>query len=107
MISQGPAVPTDALQIYRLRSQRGVVKRPWDDECVVYVTDARETHLLTTPCVHILDLLERGPASYAALYRALELLLGDADHHEVTSLLGQIVDTLGKIGLIDMHEEVS
>lgn len=90
----------------RLLSTAKYVKRTWDHECVVYVTAARETHLLTTPCAHILGMLEYGQASHAALHRELASLMADTEDHEVTRLLDQIIEILGKIGLIETHEEV-
>jgi len=95
------------LQIYSLRSSPGFLKRSWDDECVVYIADARETHLLTAPCAHVLGLLEQGPASFGALHTELHWLLDGTEDQDVLSLLGQIVDTLGKIGLIESCEDVS
>lgn len=71
------------------------------------MTAARETHLLTAPCAHILGVLEYGQASHAALRRELASLLTEAEEHEVMSLLSQIIETLGKIGLIESREEVS
>jgi len=100
-------VATNALQTYSLRSSGGYLKRSWDDECVVYVSDARETHLLTTPCAHVLGLLEQGPASFESLRSELRMLVDDAQDQEIVDLVGEIVATLGKIGLVEAREDAS
>lgn len=100
-------VATHALQIYSLRPAAGYLKRSWDDECVVYVADARETHLLTAPCAHVLGLLEQGPASFETLNSELRLLLDGAQDQEVVDLVGEIVATLDRIGLVEAREDAS
>ena len=95
------------MQIYSLRSSSGYLKRSWDEESVVYVADARETHLLTAPCAHVLGLLERGPASFESLRIELGMLLDGAQDQEVGDLVGEIVDTLEKIGLVEAREDAS
>lgn len=100
-------VTTNALQTYSLRSSGGYLKRSWDDECVVYAADARETHLLTAPCAYVLGLLEQGPASLESLRSELRLMLDDALDQEVVELLSEIVATLDKIGLIETPEDAS
>ena len=100
-------VATDALQTYSLRSSNAYLKRSWDDECVVYVADARETHFLTAPCTHVLGLLEQGPVSSETLNSELRMLLDDAQEQEIVDLIGEIVNTLGRIGLVEAHEDAS
>jgi PqqD family protein of HPr-rel-A system len=100
-------VAADVLQIYSLRSSSGYLKRIWDDECVVYVADARETHLLTAPCAHVLGLLEQGPVSSEMLNSELGLLLEGAQDQEVADLVCEIVTTLAKIGLVQSSEDAS
>lgn len=100
-------VANDPLQIYSLRSSSGYLKRSWDDECIVYVADARETHLLTAPCAHVLGLLEQGPASFERLRNELGLLLDSAQDHQVVDLVGEIIATLDRIGLVEAREDAS
>ena len=97
----------NALQTFSLRSSDGYLKRSWDDECIVYVTDARETHLLTAPCAHVMGLLEQGPATFERLRSKLRMLVDDAQDQEVVDLLSEIVATLAKIGLVEAREDVS
>jgi hypothetical protein len=77
-------VAANALQTFSLRASGGYLKRSWDDECIVYVPDARETHLLTAPCAHVMGLLEQGPATFESLGSRLRLLVDDAQDQEIT-----------------------
>jgi len=80
------------------------VKRHWDDECVVYCSDARETHLLASPSAQVLDILECGPASSDTLTRGLQAVLGDATDQDAGLLVADIVDSLIEIGLVEVRE---
>lgn len=97
----------NALQTFSLRCSGGYLKRSWDDECIVYVTDARETHLLTAPCAHVMGLLEQGPATFEGLHSQLRKLVDDAPDQEIVDLLSDIVATLAKIGLVEAREDAS
>jgi PqqD family protein of HPr-rel-A system len=97
----------DTLEFYSLRSTHEILKRTWDDECVVYREDARETHLLTAPCAYVLGLLERGPVSLAVLRNELYQFLNGAEEADIANLLSEIVGTLSKIGLIETRGDVS
>ena len=63
--------------------------------------------MLTVPCAHILETLERGPASFDFLLCELQDLMNTSDDIEVTRLLREVLDSLDKIGLILAFEEVS
>jgi len=95
------------LQIYSLRQSPEVLKRCWDGECAVYITEARETHLLNEPCAQILGRLEQSRASFDALEDFLHSLLEVGEDESVRSLLHEILDSLGKIGLIEACEDIS
>lgn len=97
----------NALQTFSLRSSGGYLKRSWDDECIVYVTDARETHLLTAPCALVMGLLEQGPATFESMRSKLSVLVDGAQDQEVVDLLSEIVATLAKIGLVEAREDAS
>ena len=90
-----------------LKCRTQYFKRAWDDECVVYKEDSRETHLLTAPSAHIFNLLEQGPVSYETLRNALHIFLIEAEDSEVIALLSEIVNNLEKIALIESLEDVS
>lgn len=60
---------------------------------------------MTASCAHVLGLLEQGPVPFETLRSALHAFLDGAQEHEVLKLLGEIVDTLGKIGLVTAHED--
>lgn len=95
------------LQTYKLRSSSGYLKRIWDDECVVYVRDSRETHLLNAPSAHVLVLLEQGPATLEGLQNELRPLLEDVPDQKLVDLVDEIIETLARIGLVQAHEEAS
>ena len=80
------------------------MKRHWDDECVVYCSDARETHLLASPGAQVLEILERGPASSVTLTHGLRVVLGDATDQDAVLLVADIVNSLIEIGLVEVRE---
>jgi len=73
---------------------------------VIFLPGSRETHLLSEPCALVLSVLERGVASVDTLQAELRQAIEDADDDQVAALLHEILDTLGKIGLIETFEGV-
>lgn len=73
---------------------------------MLFLPDSRETHLLSEPCALVLCVLECGVASDDALHAQLRQAIEDADDDQVAELLHEILDTLGKIGLIETFEGV-
>ena len=94
------------LQKISVCSSSGFLKRSWGDDCVVYATESRETHLLNLPCALVLERVEEGPTSFTSLIRELRDLTGCSDEKEVNKLLHEVISSLIKIGLIQVHEEV-
>lgn len=95
------------METYRLTPFLSVLQRNWSDECVVYIANSRETHLLSAPCAFVLGVLERGPAAARELMHQMQEALGDAEPQEVSALVQEIVDRLGKIGMIEALEDAS
>lgn len=83
--------------------------RRWgeDEASAVYLSDARETHLLSPTCAHLLAILAQGPASEAGLLRALQHYLDGATDDEVHRQLGLILETLHRLGLLDALPEAA
>jgi len=73
---------------------------------VIFLPDSRETHLLSEPCAFVLRVLERGVASVDTLQAELRQAVEGADDDQVAALLHEILDNLGKIGLIETFEGV-
>lgn len=73
---------------------------------MVFLPDSRETHLLSEPCTFVLNLLDQGVSSAEKLREELGLAMEEADDLQVSNLLGEILDTISKIGLIETHEGV-
>ena len=84
-----------------LRKPISITARTWGDECVIFLGDSRETHLLSPPCAYILDLLANEPVSYDILSTKLHEFFDDAESGRVGELLDQIIATLRKIGIVE------
>ena len=61
------AVPT----AWRITPGQALRLRQFDDECVLYNDLSGDTHLLGDCAVHLLSVLQNGPATRAALFDAL------------------------------------
>ena len=97
----------DTLRSYRLCSALGIVKRDYVDDCVVYLSAARETHLLSATAAQVLALIEETAQSPKALLEAIMPHFEDASEAEVSTLLGEVVDGLSRIGIIEAVEDAS
>ena len=95
------------MQNFSLIPNLEILKRTWDGECTVYLTTSRETHLLSAPCAHLLEVLEQGPVPFDVLQDRLQLFASDADAQEVSDLAHEIVSTLTRIGIIETVEDAS
>lgn len=93
--------------IYRLAPTLEFLQRNWGDECVVYITTSRETHLLNAPCTFVLGVLERSSASAGELIGRMQEALNDAEPQEVSHLVQEVVDQLSRIGMIEALEDAS
>lgn len=96
-----------ANQVFRLRQPDRLLTRSWNGERVIFRLDARETHLLSIPCTHVLELLEQSPTSSQALHDSFQALLTGLEEEEVQAQLAQILETLSKLGVIEAFEDVS
>lgn len=83
------------------------LQRTWDEECVVYVVESGETHLLSSACTFLLDRLESGPVSIQMLTDEFLSSSDDLTLEDISSLLGDVVHSLGRIGLIQTVENPS
>ena len=95
------------MQNFGLIPNLEILKRTWDGECAVYLTTSRETHLLSAPCAHLLEVLEQGSIPFDVLQDRLLLFASDADAQEVSDLAHEIVSTLTRIGIIETVEDAS
>lgn len=83
------------------------LQRTWDEECVVYVIDSGETHLLSSACSFLLERLASGPISVQALSDEFLSLSDDLEQEEVSDLVGAVIHNIRKIGLIETVENPS
>jgi PqqD family protein of HPr-rel-A system len=95
-----------AVSLLALSSRPRFLKRSWDDGCVVHVADSGETHLLSPACALLLERLESGPTSIQTLSDEFLSLNDDLTPEELSGLLGDIIRSLCKIGLIETVETV-
>ena len=94
----------DALLIANTSLGTRVLQRTWAEECVVYLVDSGDTHLLSYQSAQLLSLLQNGPLAFEALVIAFESLYDDSDRTEIVGLIGEIIKSLGKLGLIETKE---
>ena len=97
----------DTLRYYRLRPAMGMVKRDCGDDCVVYLSAARETHLLSATAGQVLALIEETAQTSQALLEAMKPHFEDASEAEVSTLLEEVVNGLSRIGVIEVFEDAS
>lgn len=90
--------------LYGLNVSLKPIIRVWDDEVAVYLEETRETHLLGVPCLVMLDLLRSGLVSQVQLESELQLLFKGVQPQEIVDLSRQVVDSLFKVGLLEIHE---
>ena len=90
-----------------LNAETHFLQRIWDEECVVYVIDSGETYLLSSACSYLLEHLESGPVLVQTLLYEFLSSSDDLPQAEVSSLLGDIIQELRKIGLISTVEKLS
>lgn len=90
-----------------LNSGTHFLQRTWDEECVVYVMDSGETHLLSSACEFLLERLETGSASIQTLSDEFLSSSDDLTKEEVSSLLLNVIHSVRKIGLIKIVESPS
>ena len=95
------------MQSYRLCSKQGILKRDYGDDCVVYLSASRQTHLLGAMAAQVLSLLEQAPSSANSLVDAIKPHFEDASVSEVSILLDEVVDCLSRIAVIESFEDVS
>ena len=82
--------------------------RQFDDDFVLYNDLSGDTHLLGDGAVHVLGVLQHGPASDASLRASLAALLepepqlnSDADPDADADLAGALLDQLASLFLIE------
>ena len=97
----------ESLQSYRLRPKLGILKRDYGDDCVIYLSAARETHLLSATAAQVLALIEETSQSPKALLEAMKPHFVDASEIEVSTLLDEVVEGLSRIGVIEAFEDAS
>ena len=95
------------MQFYRLCPAVGILKRDYGDDCVVFLSAARETHLLSEIAAQVLALIEETAQSPKALLEAMKPHFEDASEIEVSTLLDEVVDGLSRIGVIEAFEDAS
>lgn len=73
----------------------------------MYVIDSGETHLLSSAGVFLLEYLKSGPVTLQTLTDEFLSLSDDLGQEEVSDLLGDIIRSMRKIGLIETVENPS
>ena len=97
----------DTLQSYRFCPALGILTRDYGDDCAVYLSAARETHLLSATAVQVLALIEENSQSSKALLEAMKPHFEDASGADVSDLLDEVVEGLSRIGVIEAFEDAS
>ena len=95
------------MQSYRLCPALGILKRDYGNDCAIYLSAARETHLLSATAAQVLALIEETEHSPKALLAAMKPHFEDASETELSTLLDDVVDGLSRIGLIEAFEDAS
>ena len=96
----------ESLHFYRLRPKLGILTRDYADDCVIYLSAARETHLLSTTAAQVLALIEETSQSPQALLEAMKPHF-ELSATEVLTLLDEVVEGLSRIGVIEAFEDAS
>lgn len=97
----------DTLQTYRLCASLGILTRDFGDDCVLYLSSARETHLVNAAAAQVFALIEEAPCSPDALAEAMQAYLEDANATQVSTLVHEVVTGLSRIGVIEAFEDAS
>lgn len=84
-----------------------MLKRDYGDDCVVFLSAARETHLLSATAAQVLTLIEETSQTSVTLLKVMTLHFEDASEAEVSILLDEVVEGLSRIGLIEAFEDAS
>ena len=84
-----------------------MLKRDYGDDCVVFLSAARETHLLSATAAQVLTLIEETSQTSVTLLKAMTPHFEDASETEVSILLDEVVEGLSRIGLIEAFEDAS
>lgn len=95
------------MQTYRIGESVGLLKRNFGQDCVIYLSSARETHLLSVAAAQVLSLIEKNARSLNALVEAMNLYFEDAAEFEVSILVDEVVAGLSRIGIIETVEDAS
>lgn len=87
--------------LWRILPGQSLHHRDWGDEFVLYNNLSGDTHLIEASAMQVLQALQRGPASEAALGAALraELQLDDEEASHIPALLADLC----ALQLIEMH----
>lgn len=96
----------DFLLFYSISPQTRFLKRTWYDETVIFLIDARETHLLSATCSHVLAAMVQEGVSSDQLVSTLGEFVDDAELQEVRDLVDKILITLCSMGLIEVQKDV-
>lgn len=72
----------------------------------MYVIDSGETHLLSPACSLLLERLASGPVSVQTFSDELLSLSDDLEQEEIANLLGEVIQSIRKIGLIETVENL-
>lgn len=91
-----------------VRIPRGITVclRVWGDECVAYNAASSETHLLGTPAGLLLQRLQSGPSTFAALVEGLSEY-GGSDLDDVAVYVPDAVRQLANLGLVEIIGSVA
>ena len=84
-----------------------MLKRDYGDDCVVFLSAARETHLLSATAAQVLTLIEETSQTSVTLLKAMTPHFEDTSAAEVSTLLVEVVEGLSRIGMIEAFEDAS
>lgn len=89
--------------MWRVTPGQSLRFRQFEDEFVLYNALSGETHLLGDSAVHLLSVLQHGPASGNALRDSLAAALGCARDAAFDCEAGAVLDQLAAFFLIEAH----
>lgn len=91
-----------ATAVWTTLSEGGVLWARFDDEHVVYNRHSGETHYLNATAAAVLELVERGPTTLAALVAEIRGLfdMEDTQETELCEHIRHVIQEFDRVGLI-------
>lgn len=80
------------------------LQRCWEEESVIHVIAAGETHLLSSAGTLLIERLKTGPVPFDLLVDEFTSISEEGQREEIADLLRDIIREIRKIGLIQTVE---